>query len=134
MVFPFQTPLDSAVAQAAKALAHTLQATPEWEEWRSAEAAFEGDAELCALMDRYRILAERWRSARANGKPLPGEDAMEVAEVEEKIRGHRLFARRQRAIEELTALFLETNQVVTEALGIDFAANAVPRGGGGCCG
>ncbi len=126
--------LDTAVLQAARELAQTLQATKEWQEWRSAGAAFERDAELVALTERYRTLAERWRSARASGKALAGTDAVELAEVVEKTREHPLFSRQQRAEEDVMALCLETNQVISEVLGMDFASNAALPGGGGCCG
>lgn len=130
MVLVPENRLDAAVVQAATTLAHALQATSAWQEWRSAEAAFEGDAELAGLMDQYRTLALRWRKAQAERKPLAGKEALELAEVQERTRGHRLFARRQRAAEELAALLLETNQAITAVLGIDFAANAAPAGEG----
>jgi cell fate (sporulation/competence/biofilm development) regulator YlbF (YheA/YmcA/DUF963 family) len=125
--------IDGAVPTAATALARAIQETPEWIELRSAQQAFEADPDVTRLMSRYQELFGRWRSAQARGSGLSGNEAMELAQVQEDIQEHPLFLRHQGAMGELAAVLQRANEVLSSELGIDFAASAAPRRGG-CCG
>lgn len=133
LVFNAQTGTDGLLAHAAEVLAQALQDTPEWRQWQSAKAALESDTELGQLMAHYRELACHWRRAQARGGGLISKEAMELAEVQEKIQQQELFVRQQEAGGALVALFQRANDAISTKLGIDFAADAVPRSGG-CCG
>ncbi len=85
------------------------------------------------LRRRLEDLATRWRQARAAGAGLTGPQATELAGLQERLQRHALFERQQDAGRQLVALFQQVNDLMTSMLGIDFAANAVRRGGG-CCG
>jgi cell fate (sporulation/competence/biofilm development) regulator YlbF (YheA/YmcA/DUF963 family) len=125
--------VDGAVFQAADGLVEALQHTPEWEEWENAKAAFDRDEELKKLRQRLEELTGRWRQAQGMGKGLTGGEATELAGLQEKLHTHALFQRQQDAGRQLVALFQQANDLISNLLGIDFAANAVRRGGG-CCG
>lgn len=120
------------VGHAAEELARAIQLTPEWRELEAARTAFQTDPDLSVLTARYRKLSELWRHARSEGRPLPVKEAMELADVQEKIQQHGLYQRHQAAAGAFVALLQETNQAISQKLGIDFASNAAPRSS--CCG
>ncbi len=124
---------ENAVFEAARALGSALQASPQWEEFQSARAAFDSDSELRTLIARHRQLSASWRIAKASGRGLMGEDAGNLAQMQAAIQTHPLFVRQQAAIKSLMAMFQQANQAISAELELDFAANAAPRGGG-CCG
>lgn len=123
----------SLVITAAEALGRAIRLSPEWRDLEAARAAFEADRELMALVERYRTLSARWRAAKAEGRALSGSEAVELANLQEKIQRHTLSLRQQDAIAALVGLLQQANQVISQELGLDFAASAAPRGGG-CCG
>jgi cell fate (sporulation/competence/biofilm development) regulator YlbF (YheA/YmcA/DUF963 family) len=129
----WRSEIGDGIPGAAEVLARALRGTHEWEEWRAAKSAFDGDADLARLLARYRELAGRWRIAQARGGGMMGPESTELAEVQEKIQGNALFSRHQEAGNALMEMLRQANRVLSDKLGIDFAANAAPRGGG-CCG
>lgn len=120
------------VQLAAQALGRAIQTSPEWREFESAQRAAQNDPELAMQRERLRRLSERWNRARAEGRGLPGKEALESASLQESVRGHELFRREQAAAGALVALLQEANRTISQLLEIDFAATAAPRGG--CCG
>ncbi len=129
---PSSKPMD-ALERAAQTLADAIKSSPEWQEWQEATTAFENDATAAEWMRRYHELADRWRQAQAQGRGLLGQEAAELAEIQNRIQRHELFIRQQEAGRALLALFQRTNDLISSHLGLDFAANAASRGGG-CCG
>lgn len=125
--------IDGAVFQAADTLVEALRHTPQWEEWEHAKAAFDRDDRMRAWRRRLEELAARWRQAQRAGRGLTGQEASELARLQEQLQRAPLFVRQQEAAKQLIALLQQTNDLITSLLGIDFAANAVRRGGG-CCG
>ena len=125
-------PPDGFVHHAAEELARAIQPTPEWRELEAARTAFQTDPDLSVLTTQLRKLSEQYRHARSQGRALPGQEAMELAAVQEKIQEHDLFLRQQAAAGAFVALLQETNQTISQKLGIDFASNAAPKSG--CCG
>lgn len=125
--------VDGAVFQAADGFVEALQHTPEWEKWESAKAAFDRDSQVAAWRNRLEQLSGAWQRARASGRGLAGQEAIELAELQEKLQSHALFVKQQEAGRQLVTLFQQANDLMTSMLGIDFAANAVRRGSG-CCG
>lgn len=118
--------------QSLAAFAESIQNTETWQEWSRAQQALENDAALMRLFERYEELTIAMRDARARGGGLSGEQMVELAEVREKIINHPLYIRREEAQEQLTKLLQGMNSVLTEHLGLDFAAMAAPRSS--CCG
>ncbi len=124
--------MDKTLRYAADELARAIQLTPEWRELETARTAYQTDPDVAVLAERLRKISEKWRRARSAGQELPGKDAIELAEVQEKIQQHDIFLRQQAAVGAFVALLQETNRTISEPLGIDFASNAAPRRG--CCG
>lgn len=125
-------PDNQLVRQAAEELTRAIQLTPEWRELEAARTAFQTDPELAEFTARYRKLSEQWQRARSEGRALPGKEALELASVQEKIQQHDIYLRLQAAVGAFVALLQETNQVISQPLGLDFASNAAPRSS--CCG
>lgn len=125
--------IDGAVFQAADRLVEAIQHTPEWEEWQNARAAFDQNAEARTLNTRLQDLSARWQRARVSGRGLAGAEATELADLQTRLQQHPLFVRQQDAGRQLVTLFQQTNDLLSSMLEVDFAANAVRRGGG-CCG
>ncbi len=119
--------------EAAEILAKAIQATPEWKEFQDARVAFEHDAELQELVSRYRRLVQSWQAARQRGQGLTGNEAMQLSRLQSQIEDHPVYQREREAGSALVALLQMVNQNLSAELGLDFAANAAPRGGG-CCG
>lgn len=119
--------------EAAEILAHAIQATPEWEEFQSSQGTFERDTEVQELISRYRQLAQLWRAAQQRGQGLMGKAAMELPRLQSQIEANANYQRQQGAGRAVVALLQKVNQAISTELGLDFAGNAAPRGGG-CCG
>lgn len=118
--------------QSLAAFAESIQNTETWQKWSRAQQALENDAALMRLFERYEELTIAMRDAKARGGGLSGEQMVELAQVREKIINHPLYTRREEAQEQLTELLQGMNSVLTEHLGLDFAAMAAPRSS--CCG
>jgi len=125
-------PMNEHETEAATAFAAAIRSTPTWQQWDEARRSLEGDAALVDLFSRYQELSGKWQRAGARGSGLSGEQVVELAQVQEKIANHPLYVRRDETLRELTTLLQDLNSLLTEHLGIDFAAAAAPRSG--CCG
>ena len=121
------------VLESAVKLARVMQAAPQSEEFQSARSTFASDPGLTPLLSRLRQLSRSLQDAKADGRGLVGTDARELAELQGKIHAHPLFIRQQDAFSSLVEMFQQVNQAISVELGVDFAANAAPRGGS-CCG
>lgn len=123
----------SQVAQAAQVLAGAIQASPVWQEWEHACATFESDPELRKAMARLQQLSLQFRQARTQGRGFFGPDLAEMNRLQTQIQQSPLAQKRDAAAQALLSFLQATNRILSDALGIDFAASAAPRGGG-CCG
>lgn len=120
------------ITAATQALAGLIQQNPRWVAWQEAQVALEQDTELVAPFDRYRELSQKAQQARQNGNGLSGPEMLELAEVQEKIQNHERYQQREQAATGMTELLREVNLLVSNELGLNFAATAAPRSG--CCG
>lgn len=118
---------------AAVDLAQAIKETAEWSELQDARASFQADPDMMALMSRYRRVYRMWREATTGGRGMIGADAQELAEVNDAIQRHPAFVRQHEATEALVSVLHRINDTISAEIGLDFAANAAPRGGG-CCG
>lgn len=121
------------VVQAAKALAEAIQLSPTWKAWEQACARFDGDSDLRQAMERLQQLSMKFRKARAQGRGFFGPEVAEMNRLQMQIQQSPLAQERDEAAQALLRLLQATNRVLSDALGIDFAASAAVRGGG-CCG
>ncbi len=119
-------------SEVAMAFAESIQATGIWQDWNQAQQAMKGDVSLAHLFSRYEELSGAMRNARAQGVGLPGEQMVEFAQVREGIVNDPLYMRSNEASQRLTKLFQDMNSLLTQLLGVDFAAMAAPRSS--CCG
>ncbi len=120
-----------AIENAARELAGALQADPRWSAWREARIAAEQDAKLGALMERYSQLSHKAHEGQAAAR-LSDEEMLELGALQDTIQQNEAFIRRDEASDALIALLREADGALSEALGVDFAANAAPRSS--CCG
>lgn len=121
------------VSQAAQALAKAIQASPAWKTWEEACARFDRDPEMRGVRARLQELSMRFHQERAQGRGFFGPEVAEMNRLQMQIQQSPLAQRRDEAAQALLRFLQATNQVLSDALGIDFAASAAPRGGG-CCG
>lgn len=120
--------------QAASVFAEALRRTRDWQEWEAARVALEANGEVARLLEQHRTLTIRWQQARSRGHALYGEDATRLAEVAAKLEHNAAFLRYRDASQRLLEGLRATNEALTSLLGIDLAASAACRAGGGCCG
>lgn len=123
----------STAIEAAEILARAIRATPEWKSFENARTSFDHDAELQELVSRNRRLAGLWQAAQQRGQGLMGSAAVELAQVRSQIEAHPVYQQERETARAVLASLQKLNQRISEELGLDFAANAAPRGGG-CCG
>ncbi len=128
-----QAAFGASVYDAALSLALSIKALPEWEELQDARERFRADPEMAAIMARYRTAFGQWTAARRRGAALADADATELATCQSELENHPLYLRQHEATTALVSALQTINRVLTTELGMDFAANAAPRGSG-CCG
>ena len=115
---------------AAADLAAAIQQAPVWKAWREAHQAFEQDADVSALMQRYQAAIREVRKLRASGQELNGNVAEEWAAVQDLVRKNAIIARREEAASAMLEMLQEVNETLSEALGLDFAGSASSKCGG----
>ncbi len=121
------------VAEAAEAFARAIMDSDEWRRWTDARERCESDATLRQAQQRLAELSRTFQSARARGKGLFGPDLAELNRLQGEIQSSPLVQERERAAATLVQFLQDTNRLLSETLGVDYAANAAPRQGG-CCG
>lgn len=120
------------LAGAVEALAAAIQSMPCWRAWHDAQEAMEQDAEMGAMLARYRELAQRRQQAAMRGNKQAYQELLELGELERKITDSELFRRRDQAMADLYEALVEVNGMLSERIEMDFAATAAPRRS--CCG
>lgn len=121
------------VAEAAEAFARAILDSVEWRRWSSARERWDTDATLRQAQQRLTELSHKFQSARANGKGLFGPDLAELKRLQSEVQSSPMTRERDEAGAALVQFLQDTNRLLSDTLGVDFAANAAPRKSG-CCG
>ncbi|MEX2662353.1 MAG: YlbF family regulator [Vicinamibacterales bacterium] len=121
------------LVDAAETLAQAIINSPEWEEWRAARAAREGDPEIAEWTNQVkRLLTSRALTASSSERDASRIEE-DVTTLRQRVARHPASVREQAAGGLLVELLQDANQLISGSLGIDFAGTAAPRQGG-CCG
>lgn len=121
------------VAAAAEAFAGSLHESAAWRSWEQAQARFQDDFGIKEATARMDELSRQFRSARAQGQGLRGPELAELNRLQTQLQESPLARERDAAAQALLGFLQDANRLLSEALGIDFAANAAPRQSN-CCG
>lgn len=121
------------VAEAAEVFARAILDSAEWRRWSGARERCDTDATLRQAQQRLEELLRKFQSSRAQGKGLFGPDLAELNRLQSEVQASPLARERDQAGAALVQFLQDTNRLLSEALGVDFAANAAPRQSG-CCG
>jgi cell fate (sporulation/competence/biofilm development) regulator YlbF (YheA/YmcA/DUF963 family) len=119
-----------AVTERVRELAEALKNAPPVARYRAAEERFRADAELQRLQSGLRWSHEQLRKAEREGR----HDArlfQEVRDGQARLQRHPLVVEFVAARQEARDFLRETNDVMTEVLGVDIGGS-VGRSGG-CC-
>jgi cell fate (sporulation/competence/biofilm development) regulator YlbF (YheA/YmcA/DUF963 family) len=101
-----------------------LKATPVVRRFDEAARRFEADQEVQSLMGVLR----RFQQAQQNGG-LSSSELEDVRDAQARIRNHSVVQEFLRARDAVGAFLQETNQAISEVLGLDFGQTAGPAGG-----
>lgn len=102
----------------------TLKATPAVRRFAEASRRFEADQEVQSLMGTL----QRFQRAQQTGEVLsPG--LQDVRDAQARLQNHRVVLEFLAARDAVGAFLQETNQVISEVLGVDFGQTAGPAGG-----
>ncbi len=121
------------VAEAAEAFARAILDSAEWRRWSSARERCDTDETIRQAQQRLAELSHKFQSARASGKGLFGPDLAELKRLQGEVMSSPVTRERDEAGAALVQFLQDTNRLLSDALGVDFAANAAPRKSG-CCG
>jgi cell fate (sporulation/competence/biofilm development) regulator YlbF (YheA/YmcA/DUF963 family) len=121
------------VAEAAEVLARAIHDSAEWRRWSDARERFDADPQLRQMQQRLAELSRKFQSARAQGRGLFGPDLAELNRLQSEVQASPLARARDEAGAALIQFLQDTNRLLSDTLGVDFAANAAPRQSS-CCG
>ncbi len=121
------------VAEAAEAFAHAIHDSAEWRRWSGARERFDADPQLRQTQQKLGELSRKFQSARAQGKGMFGPDLAELNRLQSEVQTSPLAKERDEAATALIQFLQDANRLLSETLGVDFAANAAPRQSS-CCG
>ncbi|NWG00705.1 MAG: YlbF family regulator [Thermoanaerobaculaceae bacterium] len=121
------------VAEAAEVLARAIHDSAEWRRWSDARERFDADPQLRQMQQRLAELSRKFQSARAQGRGLCGPDLAELNRLQSEVQASPLARARDEAAAALIQFLQDTNRLLSDTLGVDFAANAAPRQSS-CCG
>ena len=121
------------ITEAAEVFARAILDSAEWRRWSSARERCDSEASLRQAQQRLTELSRKFQSSRAQGRGLFGPDLAELNRLQGEVQSSPLAQERDQAGAALVQFLQDTNRLLSDTLGVDFAANAAPRGGG-CCG
>lgn len=122
------------VEEASGQLAGAIKESATWKAFQDATAEFEQDRVVSALFQEYRELLAELQQAHGNGRPPAEEEARRLEHLQTRIQSSPVYQKREEAANAMIAELVAANQVISQELGFDFAANAMPPKNGGCCG
>jgi cell fate (sporulation/competence/biofilm development) regulator YlbF (YheA/YmcA/DUF963 family) len=120
------------IETAASQLADAIKFSPEWKNFHEINQDFESDSEISALLGEYRSIVGRLQAEHNHNPDNP--ELRRLEQIQVRIQQNPIFQRREQAADQMLAVLSQANAALTLNLGIDFAANAKPQSGGGCCG
>mgnify|MGYP006427922337 CR=1 FL=1 len=115
--------VEDAVEQKLQAFTDAIEDSETYQQFMTASEQLENDAEAMALLDEYR---QKQRQMQAS---FDQELMAELQDVQEKMDENETIQQHQAAQVELIELLQQTNDAISEPLGMEFAQSS----GGGCC-
>lgn len=115
----------------ADAFLQALRATPVVTRFLNARQRFETDPEVRALLDKFQQQANAFKQAQETGNES-ADVIRDVRVAQANVQEHPIVREYSQARADVVTLFQQTNEVISEALGVDFGQTAGPARG--CCG
>lgn len=119
-----QLDVGPSVLQRTEEFIEALRATPAIRRFKEASRRFEADQEVQSLLGRL----QRFQQAQQRGTATSTE-VQDARDAQARIQRHPLVREFLAARNGAGALFLQTNQAISEVMGIDFGQTAGPAGG-----
>ncbi len=113
------------------AFVRALRAMPVVARFLGVRQRFETDAEVRALLGEFQRRANAFRDAQQAGTESP-DVIRDVRVAQANVQGHPIVREFSEARADVAKLYQQTNDVISEALGVDFGQTAGPARG--CCG
>lgn len=115
---------DAAVEQKLRAFIHAIKKSETYQKFIEASEDLEDDTDAMALLDEYQ---QKQRQMQQGG--FDQSIMSELQELQTEISNNETINQHQAAQKELVDLLQQTNTVISESLGREFAQST----GGGCC-
>ncbi len=115
--------IEDAVEGKLQAFIDAIEDSETYQEFMAANEQLENDDAAMALLDEYR---EKQRQLQTN---FDQELMAELQEIQEELEHNETIQQHRQAQTALIELLQETNDVISEPLGMEFAQST----GGGCC-
>ena len=114
---------EQAVEQKLQAFVDAVSDSEAYQQFMEANDALENDEEAMELLNEYR---QKQRQMQMN---FDQSLMAELQEIQEEMDENETIQQHQQAQNELVELLQQTNNVISEPLGMEFAQSS----GGGCC-
>ncbi len=108
-----------------------LRATPVVTRFLNARRRFEDDPEVRGLLDEFQRRANAFKQAQETGNESV-DVVRDVRVAQANVQEHPIVREFSDARAAVATLFQQTNEVISEVLGVDFGQTAGPARG--CCG
>ena len=116
-------PVEDAVEGKLQAFIDAIEDSDTYQEFMAANERLENDDEAMALLDEYR---QKQRQLQTS---FDQELMAELQEIQEELEQNETIQQHRQAEAALVELLQETNDVISEPIGMEFAQSS----GGGCC-
>lgn len=112
--------IDLGPLEQARKFAEALTQSPVWEEWVSAQEAFQSDPEAQKLVQNYQqVLMEIEQELEPGEHYLNEDQVARIKQAEDVLRANPVIQRREEAIRGVIGYFLSFNTALTGFLGMD---------------
>jgi len=114
---------ENAVGAKLQAFIHTIEESETYQQFLEASEQLENDPEACQLLTEYR------QKQRQMQTDFDQSLMAELQELQQKLAENETIQRQRAAQTELVELLQQTNDIISEPIGMEFAQST----GGGCC-
>ncbi len=117
--------IEGTIREAADGFVQALAANAVVNALQKAKAGMEGDGTLAVLRDQYARMVEQFQRRQFEGN-LAQEDIAELRKLQKQVTTHPINIRFAEARDEALELLSSCNEIISNLLGFNFAANAAP--------
>ena len=118
------------IAEKARSFAQVLASSREFQEFHSTQEKLNQDEEAQSLLKQFQQKQREFQEARMRGGGFSGEAVSEVERLQLKLQSNPTIMEWASAQQDAIGLIQETNQVISEAAGLDFGQSS--SSGGPC--